>query len=100
MRVLLAEFAHESNSFATPVTGRERFEQSELVHGEAVIEAHRGKGTVLGGMIESLLQNGHHAIPVLLPLRRLQVRLMQPSLMRFCASCWVLLSGKNPMRSC
>ncbi len=64
MPVLLAEFAHESNSFATPVTGRERFEQSELVHGEAVIEAHRGKGTVLGGMIESLLQNGHHAIPV------------------------------------
>jgi microcystin degradation protein MlrC len=64
MRVLLAEFAHESNSFATPVTGRERFEQSELVHGDAVIEAHRGMGTVLGGMIDGLLQKGHQPVPV------------------------------------
>jgi len=64
MRVLLAEFAHESNSFATPVTGRDRFEQSELVQGDAVIEAHRGKGTVLGGMIEVLEHHGHQPIPV------------------------------------
>lgn len=64
MRVLLAEFAHESNSFATPVTGRNRFEQSELIYGDAVIEAHRGKGTVLGGMIDGLQQHGHQLIPV------------------------------------
>ena len=64
MRVLLAEIAHESNCFASPATGRAAFEAGELRYGEAIVAAHRDKGTVLGGMMRGLAARGHTPLPV------------------------------------
>lgn len=65
MRVLVAEIAHESNCFASPPTGRAAFEAGELLHGMALVDHHRPKGTVLGGMLRGLAARGHEPVPVI-----------------------------------
>jgi len=59
MRFLIGQFSHESNSFCTPTTGEDDFKRWELTRGDEIIQAHLGKHTVLGGMIDVLAKSGH-----------------------------------------
>ena len=59
MRFLIGEFSHESNCFCQHTTGEKEFEQWELQWGEAMLDSHRGKHTVLGGFIDGLSDGGH-----------------------------------------
>jgi microcystin degradation protein MlrC len=57
MRFLIGEFSHESNYFCAATTGEADFRAWELQRGDAVVTAHRGEHTVLGGFIEGLAGN-------------------------------------------
>lgn len=59
MRVLLAEYAHESNCFAVVPTTRDRFVEQGLLTGATALSAHRGRSGVLTGFIHTLEAAGH-----------------------------------------
>ena len=65
MRLLIGEFSHESNCFCAGPTGLADFEAHQYLSGDAVIDAHRGKGTVLGGFLEVAAAGRHTVIPSL-----------------------------------
>src|SRR5256885_16126067 len=63
-------FSHETNTFSTIPTDRRQFEARDLRYGGELLEAYRGTGTCLGGMIEgaparavTLLPSGAAAAP-------------------------------------
>lgn len=62
MRFLIGQFSHESNYFCTTTTGAEDFARWEYLHGDEILQAHRGKQTVLGGFIECLERAGHELV--------------------------------------
>ena len=62
MKFLIGEFSHESNCFCEHTTGEKEFERWELEWGEAMLDSHRGKHTVLGGFIDGLSEGGHEII--------------------------------------
>ncbi len=62
MKFIIGQFAHESNAFCAHTTGEKEFREWELLWGEHVLEAHRGKHTVLGGYIETLESLGYEMI--------------------------------------
>ena len=64
MKVLIGQFSHESNSYCEHLTTGADFAAHSLYRGEALIERHRGKKTVLGGFIEILEDRGHQIVPV------------------------------------
>lgn len=64
MKVLIGQFSHESNSYCEHLTTEADFAAHSLYRGEALIERHRGKKTVLGGFIEKLEDQGHEILPV------------------------------------
>ena len=49
MRILVAEFSHESNAFCAGLTGFAAFDERERLEGAAVLERHAEMHTVLGG---------------------------------------------------
>ena len=53
MRFFLAMLSHETNTFSNVPTDRAQFEARGLHYGGEVVEAYRGTGTCLGGMIEA-----------------------------------------------
>jgi microcystin degradation protein MlrC len=53
VRFFLAMFSHETNTFSTLPTGRAAFEAHDLRYGGEILEAFRGTGTCLGGMIDA-----------------------------------------------
>jgi microcystin degradation protein MlrC len=59
MRVLLAEYAHESNCFAVVPASRERFVEQGLLTGATALATHRGRSGVLTGFIHTLEAAGH-----------------------------------------
>jgi len=61
MRILLAEYAHESNCFAVVPATRDRFVEQGLLTGESALAAHRGRSGVLSGFIHVLEEAGHQA---------------------------------------
>lgn len=63
MRFLIGEFAHESNCFSPRATTRKRFEEGDLFEGDALIDHHAGKKTVLGGFIDVARRDGHVLVP-------------------------------------
>jgi microcystin degradation protein MlrC len=65
MRLLIGEFSHESNSFAPVPADRESFRERELMYGAAILEAHRGRRTVLGGFIDVAERDGHELVPAI-----------------------------------
>ncbi|MBT6203510.1 MAG: M81 family metallopeptidase [Rhodospirillaceae bacterium] len=65
MRFLIGEFSHESNCFCEHPTMREDFAASALHEGAAVITAHDGKKTVVGGFIDAASAGGHEIVPAL-----------------------------------
>jgi microcystin degradation protein MlrC len=63
MRFFVAMFAHETNTFSTIVTDRRQFEARDLRYGGEILEAYRGTGTCLGGMIDTARARGVTLVP-------------------------------------
>ena len=63
MRLLIGEFSHESNCFCAGPTRIADFRAHQYLLGDEVIEAHRGKRTVLGGFLDAATGGGHEVIP-------------------------------------
>ena len=63
MRVFIAMFAHETNTFSSLPTGRREFEARDLRWGGELLEAYRGTGTCLGGMIDVAAARGVTLVP-------------------------------------
>jgi microcystin degradation protein MlrC len=52
VRFFVAMVSHETNTFSPIPTDRRQFEAHDLRYGGEILEAYRGTGTCLGGMIE------------------------------------------------
>ena len=63
MRLLVGEFSHESNCFCAGPTRLADFEAHQFLLGDALLEAHRGKRTVLGGFLDAAADGAHEVIP-------------------------------------
>ena len=63
MRFFVAMFAHETNTFSTITTDRRQFEARDLRYGGEILEAYRGTGTCLGGMIDTARARGVTLVP-------------------------------------
>jgi microcystin degradation protein MlrC len=62
VRFIIGQFAHESNDFCANTSGEKEFRELELLWGRDVLDAHRGKHTVLGGYMEVMESLGHQLI--------------------------------------
>src|SRR5262245_39986150 len=58
MRFFLAMFSHETNTFSNIPTDRRQFEARDLRYGGEILEAYRGTGTCLGGMLAAAERHG------------------------------------------
>ena len=65
MRFFVAMFSHETNTFSTIPTDRRQFEARDLRYGGELLEAYRGTGTCLGGMIDAAGAHGVTLVPSL-----------------------------------
>ena len=63
MRVFLAMLSHETNTFSNVPTDRVQFEARGLSYGGEIVEAYRGTGTCLGGMIGAAERLGMTLLP-------------------------------------
>src|SRR2546430_6233988 len=63
VRFFVAMFSHETTTFSTIPTDRRRFEARALRYGGELLEAYRGTGTCLGGMIEGAAARGVTLVP-------------------------------------
>ncbi len=63
MRFFIAMFSHETNTFSTLPTDRRQFEARDLRYGGELLEAYRGTGTCLGGMIDVAQARGIALVP-------------------------------------
>ena len=63
MRLFLAMMSHETNTFSNISTDRRQFETRGLHYGGEIIEAFRGTGTCLSGMIDAATRRGATLIP-------------------------------------
>jgi len=65
VRFFVAMFSHETNTFSTIPTDRRQFEARDLRYGGELLEAYRGTGTCLGGMIDAAGAHGVTLVPSL-----------------------------------
>jgi microcystin degradation protein MlrC len=65
VRVFVAMLSHETNTFSSIPTDRRQFEAHDLRYGGELLEAFRGTGTCLGGMIEAAGRRGLTLVPSL-----------------------------------
>src|SRR5204862_1329877 len=65
VRFFVAMFSHATNTFSTIPTDRRQFEARDLRYGGELLEAYRGTGTCLGGMIEGAAARGVTLVPSL-----------------------------------
>src|SRR5690625_3319256 len=65
VKIVVAEFIHESNSFREELTNFKDFEDFYLLYGNDVIEQFRGAKTGMGGFIERVEKIGGEIIPLL-----------------------------------
>jgi microcystin degradation protein MlrC len=65
VRFFVAMLAHETNTFSSIPTGRALFEAHDLRYGGELLEAFRGTGTCLGGMIDAAAGGGVTLVPSL-----------------------------------
>src|SRR5436190_2005419 len=65
VRFFVAMFSHERNTFSTIPTDRRQFEARDLRYGGELLEAYRGTGTCLGGMIDAAGAHGVTLVPSL-----------------------------------
>lgn len=64
-RIAIGEFAHETNTFCADPTGVESFRSFMWYEGEALMQAHGGNRSYLGGMIARAEELGLTAVPTL-----------------------------------
>jgi microcystin degradation protein MlrC len=65
VRFFVAMVSHETNTFSPVRTDRQQFEARDLRYGGEILEAYRGTGTCLGGMIDAAAARGVTLIPSL-----------------------------------
>ena len=65
MRFFVAMVSHETNTFSPIPTDRRQFEAHDLRYGGEILEAYRGTGTCLGGMIDGAAACGATLVPSL-----------------------------------
>jgi microcystin degradation protein MlrC len=65
MRVFLAMFSHETNTFSTLPTDRRAFQARDLRYGGEILETYRGTGTCLGGMMAAAARHDVTLLPSL-----------------------------------
>src|SRR5438477_581206 len=65
VRFFIAMFSHETNTFSTLPGDRRQFEARDLRYGGELLEAYRGTGTCLGGMIDVAEARGVTLVPSL-----------------------------------
>ncbi len=63
MRFFIAMFSHETNTFSSIRTDRAQFAARDLRYGGEILEAYRGTGTCLGGMIATAQTRGVTLVP-------------------------------------
>jgi microcystin degradation protein MlrC len=63
VRLFLAMMSHETNTFSNIPTDRAQFEARNLHYGGEILEAYRGTGTCLGGMIDAAVRRGATLVP-------------------------------------
>lgn len=63
MRIAIGQVAHETNTFCAAPTGVADFQAWEWLHGDAVVERHRGVRDYLGGMIAAAAGQGVEVVP-------------------------------------
>ena len=60
LRFFVAMVSHETNTFSPIPTDRRQFEAHDLRYGGEILEAYRGTGTCLGGMIDGAAAARRH----------------------------------------
>jgi microcystin degradation protein MlrC len=65
VRFFVAMVSHETNTFSPIPTDRRQFEIHDLRYGGELLEAYRGTGTCLGGMIDTAEARGVALVPSL-----------------------------------
>jgi len=65
MRLLIAEFKHESNTFASRPTGRAEYEARYIKRAGEIIPFFTGVKSEIGGFIEGARQAGAELVPVI-----------------------------------
>jgi microcystin degradation protein MlrC len=65
VRFFVAMVSHETNTFSPIRTDRRQFEARDLRYGGEILEAYRGTGTCLGGMIDAADARGVTLVPSL-----------------------------------
>src|SRR5205814_7012880 len=64
MRIAIAGFMHESNTFAAQPTDLNRFREASLTYGDAVIPVWQDAHHEVGGFIEGAAKFGYELVPV------------------------------------
>ena len=65
MRVAIGALMHESNTFAPGLTTLADFRRTQFLTGPAIVEAHAGTGSEVGGALEALQRHGAEIVPTL-----------------------------------
>jgi microcystin degradation protein MlrC len=63
MRILIGEFAHESNAFCAGTTGFDEFRQWRYEVGPEVVQRHQGTRTVISAFFDGAKHHGFDVIP-------------------------------------
>ena len=64
-KVIVAEFQHETNIFCPVKADRRAFEEFYFHESEGVLAAFGGTGTIMGGFLKALADEGAEVVPVL-----------------------------------
>ncbi|MDQ3549196.1 MAG: M81 family metallopeptidase [Chloroflexota bacterium] len=65
MRVAIGGISHETNTFSSIPTDMTQFQRRTLLRGDALLQASRGVGNVLGGMLDTASALGWQFVPLL-----------------------------------
>src|SRR5688572_10165505 len=65
MRVAIGGISHETNTFSSIPADLAQFQTRTLLRGAALIQASRGVGNVLGGMVDTASELGWQLVPLL-----------------------------------
>ena len=63
IKVAIAGFYHETNTFSNITTGLDLFRMQEFVEGKAILDYYPGTGTCLGGIVDTAAELGVELVP-------------------------------------
>ena len=64
MRIAVAGFLHESNTFSPALADRAAFQAQSLTVGPALLDEWRDAHHEIGGFIQAVAENGHEVVPL------------------------------------